>query len=295
MDKKYPNIFEKQYWKDGDWYEIDEVYIDNPRSERDGALGSTTTRMNGLLHSIDDKPAMVRHLEDQKIWYSFGELDRIDKPAVISPGTREWRRKGKLHNMNGPAIVRANGDKEWWLNGYRQPLVTPNVIRGDGTREWHKKGGAEYGEDQLHRTDGPAIIRPKDVALERGFPEWVWRFHDMKHRLDGPAEQWPSGTKSWYVGNVFIGSLQGVVPHMDNIGFDPARYRAAVDIWNDVATGTRPRDDQRKFFTAWDEWLRDNQGAEQHIEPPDVSTLEPEPEPPSEISEIFKGWRTFLR
>ena len=295
MDKKYPNIFEKQYWKDGDWYEIDEIYIDNPRSERDGALGSTTTRMNGLLHSIDDKPAMVRHLEDQKIWYSFGELDRIDKPAVISPGTREWRRKGKLHNMNGPAIVRANGDKEWWLNGYRQPLVTPNVIRGDGTREWHKKGGAEYGEDQLHRTDGPAIIRPKDVALERGFPEWVWRFHDMKHRLDGPAEQWPSGTKSWYVGNVFIGSLQGVVPHMDNIGFDPARYRAAVDIWNDVATGTRPRDDQRKFFTAWDEWLRDNQGAEQHIEPPDVSTLEPEPEPPSEISEIFKGWRTFLR
>jgi hypothetical protein len=82
---------------------------------------------------------------------------------------------------------------------------------------------------------------------------------------------------------------------MDNIGFDPARYRAAVDIWNDVATGTRPRDDQRKFFTAWDEWLRDNQGAEQHIEPPDVSTLEPEPEPPSEISEIFKGWRAFLK
>jgi len=26
-----------------------------------------------------------------------------------------------------------------------------------------------------------------------------------------------------------------------------------------------------------------------------VSTLEPEPEPPSEISEIFKGWRAFLK
>jgi hypothetical protein len=178
--------------------------------------------------------------------------------------------------------------------------VTPNVIRGDGTREWHKKGGAEYGDHVLHRTDGPAIVRPEDVALERGLPEWVWHFHDMKHRLDGPAEQWPNGAKSWYVGNLLIGN-EGSIPHMKDIGFDPVRYRAAVDIWNDLV-GTmhnqyagRFKGAQNKFFVAWDEWLRDNQGAEQHIEPPDVSTLEPEPEPPSEISEIFKGWRAFLK
>ena len=301
MDKKYPNIFEKQYWKDGDWYEIDEVYIDNPRSERDGALGSTTTRMNGLLHSIDGKPALIRHLEDQKIWYSFGEIDRIGKPAFISPGTREWRRKGRLHNMQGPAIVRDNGDKEWWLNGYRQPLATANVIKGNGTKEWHKRGGTEHGDHVLHRTDGPAIIRPKDVAFERGLPEWVWHFHDMKHRLDGPAEQWPSGAKSWYVGNLLIAN-EGGVPHMEDIGFDPVRYRAAVDIWNDLVKGSTHtaytgnfKGVQSKFFRAWDEWLRDNQKSDQYIEPPDVSTLEPEPEPSSEINEIFKGWRTFLK
>ena len=300
MDKKYPNIFEKQYWKDGDWYEIDEVRIDNPNSPNDGELGSTSTRRNGLFHSLDGKPAIIRHLEDEKVWYSYGEIHREDKPAFISPHTREWRRKGKLHNMQGPAIVKSDGGREWWLNGYRQPLVTPNVIKGDGTKEWHKQGGTEHGDHRLHRTDGPAVVRPEDVAFEKGLPEWEWLYHDMKHRLDGPALKWPSGGESWYVGDVLVGT-EGDVPFYRNIGFDPVRYRAAVDIWNDIEKVVGPRSVavaatmQRKFSSEWAEWLEENQnqGGGQYIEPPDVSTSEPEP--PSEISEIFKGWRTFLK
>ena len=302
MDKKYPNIFEKQYWKDGDWYEIDEVRIDNPNSPNNGELGTTSTRMNGLLHSLDDKPAIIRHLEDEKVWYTFGEVDRVGKPAFTSPHTREWRIKGKLHNMQGPAIVKSDGGREWWLNGYRQPLVTPNVIKGDGTKEWHKQGGTEHGDHRLHRTDGPAVVRPEDVAFEKGLPEWEWLYHDMKHRLDGPALKWPSGAESWYVGDVLVGT-EGDVPFYRNIGFDPVRYRAAIDIWNDIEKVVGPRSVavaatmQRKFSSEWAEWLEENQnqGGGQYIEPPDVSTLEAEPEPPSEINEIFKGWRTFLK
>ena len=73
------------------------------------------------------------------------------------------------------------------------------------------------------------------------------------------------------------------------------------DIWNDIEKVVGPRSVavaatmQRKFSSEWAEWLEENQnqGGGQYIEPPDVSTSEPEP--PSEISEIFKGWRTFLK
>jgi hypothetical protein len=49
---------------------------------------------------------------------------------IKSNGVKEWKKNGKLHRENGPAIDIPGCSKEWYKNG------------------------------QLHREDGPAIERP---------------------------------------------------------------------------------------------------------------------------------------
>ena len=53
-----------------------------------------------------------------------------------------------------------------------------------GVRKYYNK------DDQLHRTDGPAIVY-KDGSTE-------WYQNDLMHRTDGPAIERANGTKLWY-------------------------------------------------------------------------------------------------
>ena len=54
----------------------------------------------------------------------------------------------------------------------------------DGIERW-------YLNDNLHRTDGPAIIYPSGS-------QW-WYLNGNLHRTDGPAIIWPDGTQYWYL------------------------------------------------------------------------------------------------
>jgi len=47
------------------------------------------------------------------------------------------------------------------------------------------------GSDQLHRIDGPAV--------EYNSGTKYWYVNGQLHRIDGPAIEWSDGTKSWYV------------------------------------------------------------------------------------------------
>ena len=53
-----------------------------------------------------------------------------------------------------------------------------------GTKRW-------YLNDQLHRTDGPA------VEWSDGNKEW-W-LNGLRHRTDGPAIEWVNGAKMWFL------------------------------------------------------------------------------------------------
>ena len=51
-------------------------------------------------------------------WYKDGRLHRVDGPAVISgEGTREWWRGGLPHRVGGPAFEYADGTRRWYENG----------------------------------------------------------------------------------------------------------------------------------------------------------------------------------
>lgn len=53
-------------------------------------------------------------------WRHNGRLHRIDGPAVIlAHGTEKWYRNGQLHRIGGPAVTQPNGYVEYWLNGFQ--------------------------------------------------------------------------------------------------------------------------------------------------------------------------------
>lgn len=83
-----------------------------------------------------------------------------DQPMVTPRGTKQWfNKKGQLHRIGGPAVIRADGAEEWYLNG------------------------------NMHRDDGPAVIEPNGYE--------AWYKDDKMHRTDGPARTWPDGQQDW--------------------------------------------------------------------------------------------------
>ena len=59
------------------------------------------------------------------------------------------------------------------------------VVDARGTRRYYDK------DDQLHRTDGPAVLWADGTKL--------WYQNGLRHRTDGAAVEWPSGNKVWYI------------------------------------------------------------------------------------------------
>jgi hypothetical protein len=63
-------------------------------------------------------------------------------------------------------------------------MIIKYKINKYGTKYW-------YQNDQLHKTDGPAIIYPDSSKL--------WYQNNQVHRTDGPAIEYADGLKSWYI------------------------------------------------------------------------------------------------
>ena len=67
-----------------------------------------------------------------------GRLHRIDGPAVIfADGYQEWWQNGCIHRLDGPAVSTPHGDQQWWINGQLHRLDGPAVIYPDGGQEWY--------------------------------------------------------------------------------------------------------------------------------------------------------------
>ena len=52
-------------------------------------------------------------------WWVEGKRHRLG--AIEVNGRTEWWANDKLHNPNGPAVVKRDGRQQWWINGVRQP------------------------------------------------------------------------------------------------------------------------------------------------------------------------------
>jgi hypothetical protein len=95
---------------------------------------------------------------------------------------KEWRVKGKLHRLEGPAIIWANGTQEWWVHNKKHRIDGPAFIAADGTQAWWVNG-------LLHKLDGPAII------LANGNQHWYINGKEITREVNDWMEKqkvkWP--------------------------------------------------------------------------------------------------------
>lgn len=121
------------------------------------------TYKNGVLHSYDDKPALVT--ENSQIWFKDGFRHREgDLPAIVKNDSQEWWSNGKLHREGDkPAIVSLSCNF-WCKNGLiHRDGDLPAIISSNRTI-WYKYG-------KRHREGGlPAIVTPNFQ---------MWCFHNF--------------------------------------------------------------------------------------------------------------------
>lgn len=98
---------------------------------------------------------------------SSGKLHYVDGPAVVKKdGTREFWHEGKLHCRSGPAVIRPDGQEEYYINGVKLDKLTfqeaityslsPMKFKSLDKTVWH-----HYNTGRIHRVRGPAEIGPE--------------------------------------------------------------------------------------------------------------------------------------
>ena len=86
-----------------------------------------------------DTDSCVTQISDNvQAWKFNGKLHRVDGPAVVhTDGYEEWWLDGKRHRANGPAVTWPNGDQEWFVNGVRMPdQLTGWLVSGQKDRQY---------------------------------------------------------------------------------------------------------------------------------------------------------------
>jgi len=129
------------------------ISIDDLAYSFDPKTGKEKWEWGGQLHSVNDHPAVKYINNNECQWYSHGlrHRDETIGPAWILPKSsiNIYYNLGNIHRNNGPAWIDPNY-KKWYVN------------------------------DELHRTDGPAI------EYNNGMVEWWWK--GKSYMFDGWAD-----------------------------------------------------------------------------------------------------------
>src|SRR5512138_2443134 len=116
----------------------------------------------------------------------------MDEPtkSIEENGTIRWKLpNGKLHKLDGPAVIYPDGSEYWYKNGKLHKTDGPAATDPDGSEYWYENG-------KFHKTDGPAATGPD------GFQAWC--INDQLHRLDGPAVIYANERIEWFLHNIEI-------------------------------------------------------------------------------------------
>lgn len=131
--------------------------------------------------NVEETEYFIKH-------YKYGKLHLIEGPAVIyENGDKYWYQYGRLHRDDDkPSIEFSNGEKRWFKNGviHRGEEKGPAVIFSENEYEYHING-------LLHRENGPALIRNHKKS---------WFREGLLHRdeYEGPAVLYDNGDFEYY-------------------------------------------------------------------------------------------------
>lgn len=153
----------KLHREDGPAYESSSLkcwYQNGLRHREDGpavefADGTKHWYLNGTFYKEHDFLKKTLQNKSELFFLNFDEVKNLSiendtiKIEYID-GLVEYRKNGKLHNENGPAVLLSYGTMEWWQNGLRHRDDGPAVKGFNGINIWYKNG-------ERHREDGPAV------------------------------------------------------------------------------------------------------------------------------------------
>jgi hypothetical protein len=92
---------------------------------------------------------------------------------------------GFIKKMGVPSLdTYPDGSQYWYLNRNLHREDGPAIIREDGYEAWYLNG-------KLHREGGPAFIDPDGIQ--------EWYLNGLLHREGGPALTCPDGSQEWYL------------------------------------------------------------------------------------------------
>ena len=165
--------------------------------------GTEMTHLHGLIHSFDDRRAIV-YPRGTQYWLEKGILHRDSGPAVIThDGERHYYSHGKHNSRPGdlPAFEGSNGEQIWMRDGiphrdgdkpariypgrYQEWLVDgklhrdfdrPAVVRANGDRMW-------YRHDRSWRADGKPVVEYADGTVAYTFREHIDRVGHLRHEF----------------------------------------------------------------------------------------------------------------
>jgi len=84
-------------------------------------------------------------------------------------GTKRWRDNyGRLHRLDGPAVIGNHGSKYWYVNGLRHRIDGPAIIKYDGKTEWWVNGNQISNEVEVWLEE-QNVIWPLDEPTQMLF------------------------------------------------------------------------------------------------------------------------------
>ena len=147
------------------------------------ATGVNGNKIWQVKHVVHGK--FIQSLKGNQVQARYlvhGKLHRLDGPALITrQGDKEWWQYGQRHReYNQPAVHRSSGHQEWWLRGRLHRRQGPTIIDSYGNQSWHQHG-------RLHSMTHPVKVLRFDGFKFHETSKKVWMLGDLECRLDGPA------------------------------------------------------------------------------------------------------------
>ena len=142
----------------------------------------------GLLHSYNDKPAIISGDGRTKKWYFCGLLHRSVGPSITSDEVTKYFFMGLLHRVGGPAVL-SDSYEYYYFYGCPHRLDGPAIIE-DPTKRYRCYSVKWFIFGKLDRIDGPAI--------EDSFGEKRYYICGVLTCATGCAVVTRDGTRKWY-------------------------------------------------------------------------------------------------
>ena len=98
-----------------------------------------------------------------------------------------------MNDKENGSYVDANGTVSWYKENQLHRTDGPAVMVKDGTAAWYENG-------LLHCEDAPAVVFPNGTQF--------WYRNGALHRSDGPAAEWANGSREWWVHGIKCSEIE---------------------------------------------------------------------------------------